>query len=382
MNKYKISLTTGLAMFAMFFGSGNLVFPLKLGMQAGDQYLLASIGLVITGIIVPFLGLFSMIIYQGDKDKYFGLLGKLAPFILSLLILSLLGPFGVVPRCILVAYGGISLLLPETNFALFSFIFCLCIIASIRKRNKFIPILGKFLAPFKIMGIVLIIVAAIYHSPKLINLSPAQNPIILGLHGGYQTMDLLAGLFFSITIIEYLRTVSSSKEEALKISFFSSIIAASLIGIIYIGFIVLGSFYAPSLAEARPEQYLAVIANLTLGKYAALILAITMFLSCLTTAASLSKLFAEFLQKDIAKEKINWNISILLTIAISYFLSLIGFQAISKLLGMILEFLYPALITLSVSSILFQYFKFKFIKQSFWLTIIFTGILKMWFYTF
>ena len=145
---------------------------------------------------------------------------------------------------------------------------------------------------------------------------------------------------------------------------------------------MLGSFYAPSLAEARPEQYLAVIANLTLGKYAALILAITMFLSCLTTAASLSKLFAEFLQKDIAKEKINWNISILLTIAISYFLSLIGFQAISKLLGMILEFLYPALITLSVSSILFQYFKFKFIKQSFWLTIIFTGILKMWFYTF
>lgn len=380
MNKIKISLTTGLAMFAMFFGSGNLVFPLKLGMQAGDQYLLASTGLVLTGIIVPFLGLFSMIVYQGDKDKYFGLLGKFAPFILSLLILSLLGPFGVVPRCIIVAYGGISLLLPETNFAIFSFIFCLCIIASILKRNKFIPIIGKFLAPFKILGIVLIIMAAIYQSPKLINSNPVQNPIILGLHGGYQTMDLLAGLFFSITIIEYLRSVASSKEEAVKLSISSSIIAASLIGVIYIGFIVLGSFYGSSLAKASPEQYLAVIANLTLGKYAALILAITMFLSCLTTAASLTRLFAEFLQKDITKGKINWNISILFSTAISYFLSLIGFQAISNLLGAILEFLYPALITLSVTSILSHYFNFKFVKHSFWLSIIFTGILKMWFY--
>ncbi|MFN5382003.1 MAG: branched-chain amino acid transport system II carrier protein [Alphaproteobacteria bacterium] len=88
MSTFKITLTTGLAMFDMFFGSGNLVFHLKIGMQSGNQYMLASIGLILTGIMVPFLGLFNMILYQGNKDQYFGLLGRYGPFTLSLLMLS------------------------------------------------------------------------------------------------------------------------------------------------------------------------------------------------------------------------------------------------------------------------------------------------------
>ncbi|MFN8911974.1 MAG: branched-chain amino acid transport system II carrier protein, partial [Alphaproteobacteria bacterium] len=51
MSTFKITLTTGLAMFDMFFGSGNLVFHLKIGMQSGNQYMLASIGLILTGIM-------------------------------------------------------------------------------------------------------------------------------------------------------------------------------------------------------------------------------------------------------------------------------------------------------------------------------------------
>jgi LIVCS family branched-chain amino acid:cation transporter len=120
MSKFKISLTIGLAMFAMFFGYGNLVFPIKIGMHVADKYALASMGLIITGVIVPILGLLSMVVYQGDRVKYFGLLGKWAPFTLTLLMLSLLGPFGVVPRCIIVAYGGISLLWPSLSLIIFS----------------------------------------------------------------------------------------------------------------------------------------------------------------------------------------------------------------------------------------------------------------------
>lgn len=369
MSKFKITLTTGLAMFAMFFGSGNLVFPLKIGMHTTDQYMLASIGLIITGVMVPFLGLFSMILYQGNKEEYFGLLGKWAPFTLSLLMLSLLGPFGVVPRCIIVAYGGISLVWPGTNFALFSMAFSFAIIIAIWQKNIFIPIIGKWLAPFKIAGIILIIIAAVYQSPPLITSTQSTSPLMLGLVEGYQTMDLLAAFFFSITIIEYLRGVASSKEEVVKISVAASIIGAILIGTIYIGFVALGAYYAPHLLQIKPEQYLAVIAHLTLGKYAAIILAITMLLACLTTASSLSRLFAEFLQKDIARGKISWNMAVLATMAISYLLSLVGFSGISWLLGVILECMYPALIMLAATSILCKYTRFKLVKQSFWLSI-------------
>jgi len=377
MSKFKITLTTGLAMFAMFFGSGNLVFPLKIGIQTTDQYLLACLGLIITGVTVPFLGLFSMIIYQGNRDKYFGLLGKRAPFILSLLMLSLLGPFGVVPRCIIVAYGGVSLLWPELPFILFSAIFSFAILGAIWHKNKFIPIIGKWLGPFKIAGIVLIIIAAIKQSPPLTATNNPTNPILIGLTEGYQTMDLLAAFFFSITIIEYLRTICATKEEALKISLSASIIGASLIAIIYLGFIALGAYYSPYLSEIKPEQYLATIAYLTLGKYATLILAITMFLACLTTASSLSRLFAQFLRQDIAKNKISWQSAIGVTIVISFLLSLTGFDAIYKILGTLLQYIYPALIVLAITSILHKYIEFKLIKQSFWASILIALIYQL-----
>lgn len=377
MSKFKIIITTGLAMFAMFFGSGNLVFPIKIGMQTSSQYMIASIGLILTGVMVPFLGLFSMILYHGNRDRYFGLLGKWAPFTLTMLMLSLLGPFGVVPRCIIVAYGGISLLWPNTPFIIFSYIFSLCIIAVILQKNKFIPLIGKWLAPFKIGGTILIIIAAIYHSPALKYSDKSTNPILIGLIEGYQTMDLLAAFFFSITIIEYLRSICSSKKDAIKVSLAASIVGASLIAIIYIGFLALGAYYSNELSQIKPEQYLATIANLTLGRYAAVILAFTMFLSCLTTAASLSRLFAEFLQKDIAKYKLSWPISVVITMLISFLLSQTGFATVSSILGSILELIYPALITLAISSILHIYFGFRPIKSLFWLCVITTATYKL-----
>ena len=42
------------AMFAMFFGSGNLIFPLKIGAYSGENYLIAGLGFFFTAVIVPF----------------------------------------------------------------------------------------------------------------------------------------------------------------------------------------------------------------------------------------------------------------------------------------------------------------------------------------
>ena len=378
MSIFRITITTGFAMFAMFFGSGNLVFPIKIGIQSGNQFYLASLGLLLTGIIVPFLGLVSMVMYQGNREKYFGLLGKWAPFVLSLLMLSLLGPFGVIPRCIIVAYGGISLLWPEISFALFSGVFSVAIVISILQKNKFIPIVGTWLAPFKISGIVLIIIAAINQSPELSEVSIKDtNPVMMGLVEGYQTMDLLASFFFSIVIVEYLRTICSTKEQTLKISLAASCIGALLIAVIYMSFLAMGAYYSPHLVDLKPEQYLATIANLTLGKYATLILAITMFVSCLTTAASLSKLFAEFIQKDVMQSKISWGSAIFITIITSFLLSLTGFATISSILETILRYLYPALIILSISAIINLYVKVKMIKPLFWSSVAVSLVLSM-----
>lgn len=369
MSFYKTVFTAGIAMFAMFFGSGNLVIPLIIGMKATDQYIPASLGLMLTGVLVPFLGLFSMVLYNGNKDKYFGLLGKYAPFILSFLILSLIGPFGVVPRCILVAHGGLTIIFPELSLALFSAVFVILIAWVIWQKNQVVPIIGRILGPFKIGGIVLIILAAIYQSPELIHTPMDQSAFTLGITQGYQTMDLMAAFFFSITMVEYLRSVSKNKEATVKLSIFSSFIGAGLIALVYLGFVSLGAHYATYLSAAQPEQYLATIAHLTLGKYAALIVAVTILLSCLATAASLVRLFAEFLMVDIAQKKISWMNSVLITIAISFALSLTGFLTIFNILGTILTYIYPALIALTIATILQHYYNIKCAKILFWIAL-------------
>ena len=48
-------IVTGLMLFALFFGAGNLIFPAMLGQSAGTHLWSASLGLIITGIGLPFI---------------------------------------------------------------------------------------------------------------------------------------------------------------------------------------------------------------------------------------------------------------------------------------------------------------------------------------
>ncbi len=74
----------GFAIFAMFFGSGNLVFPLQIGQIAGSHWFIAFIGLLITGILLPFLGLFVIKLHRGNIHAFFNEAGPVAGIILPL----------------------------------------------------------------------------------------------------------------------------------------------------------------------------------------------------------------------------------------------------------------------------------------------------------
>ena len=151
----KTVLTAGFAMFSMFFGSGNLVFPLMLGTQTLQHSFSALGGFFITAVIVPFLGLIAMIAFNGDRERFFGTLGKGTGFVLTFLILALIGPFAVIPRCITVAYGGLQLIWPHLSFVGFSAFFCILTGVLIWHPNKVVGIIGLVLTPLKLGGIAL-----------------------------------------------------------------------------------------------------------------------------------------------------------------------------------------------------------------------------------
>ncbi len=370
----KTVLTAGFAMFSMFFGSGNLVFPLLLGTQTLSHSLYATPGFLLTAVLVPFLGLIAIIAFDGDREKFFATLGNLPGFILAFLILALIGPFGVIPRCIIVAYGGLQLVWPTLSFPLFSAFFCLLTGALIWRSNKVVSIIGLVLTPFKLGGIVILILFGLYFAaPEESSLIPSIGAFKLGASMGYQTLDLMAGFFFSATIVAYLRDHlknKSDKKQLLLSSFGASIIGALLLTLIYIGFIKLGASYAPHLQSASPEALLAAIAGLTMGKYALVIVSTTLAVSCLATAVILSNLFAEFLKKDIAEERLHINLphaaSIILTIGVTFLIAQLGFAKICQVLGTILTVTYPALIALAIHHILRFWYDFNYSKMIFW----------------
>ena len=53
-------LFVGLMLFSLFFGAGNLIFPVQLGQLSGGNWLPATVGFLITGTIVPFLAMMAV----------------------------------------------------------------------------------------------------------------------------------------------------------------------------------------------------------------------------------------------------------------------------------------------------------------------------------
>ncbi len=64
-------IAAGLALFSMFFGAGDLIWPLILGGTAGDKNIYAVLGLLITGVSLPLLGLMAMMLFRGNYKAFF-----------------------------------------------------------------------------------------------------------------------------------------------------------------------------------------------------------------------------------------------------------------------------------------------------------------------
>ena len=354
----KITFTAGFALFSMFFGSGNLIFPLNVGRESFDAYPYAILGLCLTAVVVPILGFLGMVFAGGDRIAYFSKIGKYPTFFLTLLMLSLMGPFGVMPRCIGLSYGGLLLSFPDMPLWAFSALFCFTTGLLVWQPNKVVSIIGVFLTPFKLGGLVLLILAGLYFSK-----SPISGTLPIGdifsnsIKQGYQTMDLLAAFFFGCTIVDFIQRRIKDKhgtidmKKVISHSFYAGIIGVSLLGAAYAGFIALGASYADQVMHVPAESLLVAVSGIALGPVAVPIVGFTICVSCLATATILAKLFADFLYQDILQHKITYSQSVVITMTICFIFSLLGFQMIVGMLAGFLSWLYPILILYAVYKI-------------------------------
>ena len=375
------SLAIGLAMFSMFFGAGNIIFPLALGQYAGDKNFYAISGLILTAAVMPIAGVISMILFDGNYRQFFGRLGKAPGFILALVIISLLGPLGSTPRCIALAYTTIKSSFVGTSPVFFSALSCGLIFLFTVRRNHILTLLGWVLTPLLLFSLLTIIVIGLRATPDIQTVVQTSSSIFLhGLKEGYNTMDLLAAFFFSSTILTILKMrVQENKNLSsnyIRTAFKASLVGAFLLATIYIGFSYLASFHGSNLLTQGKDELLAVITLKIAGAQAGPLVCITIALACLTTAIALISAFTDFIHKEAFKEKVRYELILSGALLLTFFVSTFEFTGISSFLGPILQICYPGLIVLTLLNIIYRLKGFKPIK----VPVFFTFIVSAYFY--
>lgn len=359
-------ISVGLAMFSMFFGAGNVVFPLIVGTLAQDKSHAALLGLVITAVGVPFLGLFGMILFEGNYRAFFERLGKWPGFLIILLIMGLIGPFGAIPRCIALSYSTLKMFVGDMSLLTFSTLSCVLIYAMTIRKNRITDILGYVLTPLLLLSLAVIMVKGIlYHPDVPVNSELTKSQaFVKGLLYGYHTMDLLGAFFFCAVVIDALKKVSERSHRTLKHNaVLASCVGAGLLAVVYVGLSLVASYYSGMLQGLSVDQLLGTIALQVLGSSAGIMTSVAVALACLTTAIALAAVFAEFIHEDIVQDRIGYKWSLIATLAITLVISTLEFDGILRVLAPIVQLIYPSLVMLCVANIANKLWHFKRVKS-------------------
>ena len=204
-------------LFGLFFGAGNLIFPVHLGQMAGSNVWQAILGLLITGVGLPLLGVAALGISR--SNGLFDLSSKVnrpyAMFFTCALYLTI-GPFFAIPRCATTSFTvGLEQVLPQNGsntlyLLLFSVAFFAAALFFALRPGKILTWVGKILNPcFLVFLGILVVVALLSPSAAIADVEPlgdyASQPFFAGFLEGYNTMDALASLAFGIIVVQVIR---------------------------------------------------------------------------------------------------------------------------------------------------------------------------------
>ena len=342
----------GFALFAMFFGAGNLIFPPYLGLISGPQWWVGFLGFTITDAGLGLLAIIALSKYDGNLNVLASRVNKTFAIIISTAIILCIGPFLATPRTAATTYeiGILPIFGESVNRYLFSVVFFIIACLLSIRPSKVVDIVGKFLTPSLILCMAVLIVKGIV-SPigEIANTTMIDNVLEKGITDGYQTMDAIAGCMFALVVLNAVKTRNySSQKLEIKATILSGIIAAVCLAIIYGGLLYLGA-QTSSLGvydiNTDNTKLLVDITNRVLGGVGVYILAIITALACLTTAIGLISAAGNFFN-ELSKGKISYEIIVVICSVVSCAISVLGVSQIIKISAPILEILYPCAMTI------------------------------------
>ncbi|MBH1960880.1 MAG: branched-chain amino acid transport system II carrier protein [Flavobacteriia bacterium] len=356
-NKFGTAVTLGFALFAMFFGAGNLILPPFIGLKSGTEWFAAVGGFFTTGIVAPFLGVLTVVLFGTSFTDLGRKVNPLVVTILAFLIMLCIGPLVAIPRTAAATFEiGIKPVFPDFNNILFSVLFFGVVIFLSLSKSRIVDIIGNFLTPFLILSLGILVVMGIMNPPDVSHVSElnSQESFVFAFHEGYQTLDVLASVIFAgIIISAAIDKGYTNANDRFKITIAAGLISMIALLFIYGGLIYLGAHSGFPLSETVSRTELLLhISNAVLGKNGTVVISIAVALACLTTAIALTSAMGSFLEK-LTFGKVNYKMGVLLTCLVAGYFSVKSVEEIIDYAVVILGFIYPITFALILTVLFF-----------------------------
>ncbi len=351
MNKIKTSdsLTIGFALFAMFFGAGNLIFPPFLGWESGKAWFAGFLCFIFIDIGMSLLAMIVISRNEKGAEALTGKLGSKLSFVLLGLNCLCIGPFVAIPRTASITYEvGVLPNFGEVNSWLCTGIFFgISFLLSVR-QSKVVDIVGKFMAPAMFVALVALIVKG-FATPvgEIGPASELSGVVRSGLLSGYQTMDMMAAYIFSVAILITIRQkgYTEQKEQA-GLILRGGLVATALLFVVYGGLAFIGATASVSVTgEMSQSALLILLTNQLLGKPGLILLGVIVAFACLTTAIGLFTSIAAFFSEKLG---VRYEVMVTVFTLVSWVISNFGTAAIISMAAPVLDLIYPVLIVLVI----------------------------------
>ncbi|GAA0070260.1 branched-chain amino acid transport system II carrier protein [Clostridium sardiniense] len=351
--KTKDCLVIGFALFAMFFGAGNLIFPPYLGHAVGTEYIFAVIGFTVTGVGLPLLAIIACTKGDGTFETMASKISPKFAIIFASLLFIAIGPMLGIPRTAATTYElTINPILPGIPPLVWMFIYFGINLFFVFRQSSIIDTIGKFLTPSLLIILAIIIIKGFLFPIGNIEATGATSVLSTAFLEGYQTMDALAALLFAAIVSSSILAKGYKNKDLVPMTVKAGVVAAIGLAFVYGGLTIIGAQTA-SLAPADVTKtgLLLIISKGILGNVGTIIIGIAMGLACLTTSIGLITAGSSFFA-EISKGKLPYKVNAVVISIISIVIGCLGVDNIVKISGPILNILYPVAITLIATTLL------------------------------
>lgn len=346
----KDALITGFAVFAIFFGAGNLIFPGAVGLMAGDRWPVAMVATLLCGVLLPLLALLAVANAGNgwsDLAKPVGAWFDKGLFFICTVGMVLLSNL---PRTAATTHEvAIRPLLPGLPIWVTVIVFFVIVFFLTFDENGLIEKVGKYLTPVMLVLLVIIVVKGLV-SPIGEPVQTAEERVFATAFTElYFTGDLFSGLFISsIFLADLARRGYDGDGERKGMTIRAIIIAGVAFTVVYGGLLLFGAQLSGS-HEAGTDRTLLLseIVHRVLGNLGTVALSLSVALACLSTASGLIGIASSFLA-ELCHNRISYRKWIIIFTVSSILMASLGVENIISIAAPIFMLTYPAGLAITI----------------------------------